>query len=149
MKLDDIKVLDVEAVTAKDCALFLWTVSANLPDALDVIKAWGFKYKTIAFCWIKTTVTGRLHFGLGYWSRQNMELCLLATRGHPKRVSRGVKQVVIEAVGEHSAKPDEVRNRIVELMGNVPRLEMFARKKVEKWDVWGLEVVSDVEIRHK
>lgn len=142
-----LKVLPVGELADKDCALFLWITFPMLKEEWGVMKAWGFEFKTVAFVWIKLCrKADRLHTGMGYWTRANAELCLLATRGHPKRVARDVHQVIISHVEEHSKKPDEARNRIVRLMGDVPRVELFARQYPDGWDVWGNEVESDVDI---
>ena len=135
-----IKALPVKQVAADDCALFLWATWPNLPQALEVIAAWGFEYKTLGFDWLKLTASNMPYMGLGYYTRANPEPCLLATRGNPKRVDKGVS-CVLEAVeemlecrvGDHSRKPIEVYSRIDRLMGpDVPKLEMFARP----W--WGM-----------
>jgi site-specific DNA-methyltransferase (adenine-specific) len=119
----------------------------KLPLAIDTMIAWGFRYITCAFVWIKTNPkSGGIYSGLGYWTCGNAELCLLGKVGSPKRISSCVKQIVIAPRGRHSEKPDEVRNRIVQLIGDVPRIELFARKKTEGWNVWGLEVESDVDV---
>ena len=103
-------------------------------------------YKTIGFTWVKKNKkSDSLFWGMGYYTRANTELCLLATKGKPlRRVSRSVHQVVESPVREHSRKPDEVRGRIIRLFGNLPRIELFARQKTEGWDVWGNEVQSDL-----
>ena len=127
--------------------MFLWTTFPKLYEAFDVINAWGFEYKTVAFVWIKRTKTDKTWFtGLGYWTRSNAELCLLATRGKPKRFSRAVHQLIISPIEEHSKKPDITRDKIVELAGNLPRIELFARRKTLGWDVWGNEVECDIEM---
>ena len=111
-----------------------------LREALDLIEAWGFKYKTIAFNWIKQNKSGAgLFWGLGNWTRSNSEICLLAIRGKPKRISAAVHSVVMAPVQKHSQKPDEVRERIVKLVGDVPRIELFARQSAPGWDCWGNE----------
>lgn len=116
-------------------------------DAFSVIQAWGFQYKTVAFVWIKLNKkSSTLFWGLGYWTRANAEICLLASKGHPKRISKSVHQVVVSHIEQHSKKPDEVRKRIVELTGNLPRIELFARQKSDGWDVWGNEVECDVSL---
>ena len=141
MKVDDIKRLPVVDLAAPDCALFLWVTMPNLLEGIEVMSAWGFKYKTCAFTWIKTYESGKPCFGLGYWTRANAELCLLGTRGKPKRVGKGVRQVVMERRREHSRKPDCVRDRIVELMGwHIPRIELFARQESPGWTSWGDEL---------
>lgn len=141
MRLEDIKNLPVGDLADKDCVLFIWVINSMIPQALDVIKAWGFEFKTVAFTWVKTNKkSDTLFFGLGFWTRSNSELCLLATKGNPKRASANVPQVLISKRREHSRKPDEIRDRIVQLIGVVPRIELFARKRVEGWDAWGDEV---------
>lgn len=111
------------------------------------MKAWGFDYKTIAFVWIKQNKrTDSLFWGMGYWTRANAELCMLATKGHPKRQSARVHQVIISHIQEHSKKPEEARDRIVQLIGDLPRVELFARTKSDGWDVWGNEIDCDLKI---
>lgn len=135
----DITGLPVSSITDEDCVLFLWVMSSELPLSLEVIKNWGFIYKTVAFTWVKWA-KNTYHFGGGNWTRSNPELCLLATKGNPKRMSASVSELIISPLREHSRKPDEIRNRIVELCGDLPRIELFARQKTEGWDVWGTEV---------
>ncbi len=143
MTKKEIQELPVPALCEKDCVLFLWVTFPCLLEGLELVKAWGFKYKTCGFVWVKKNRKSQGWFwGLGYWTRSNVELCLLATRGSPKRVSKRVHQVVDEAVMEHSRKPDEVLKRIAELCGDVPRIELFARRKTEGWDCWGNEVTE-------
>ncbi len=109
-------------------------------EALKLIEAWGFTYKSIAFQWIKQNRSGKGHFfGLGRWTRGNTEPCLIATKGKPKRISASVSQLVFSPLRRHSQKPDEVRDLIVELMGDLPRIELFARETAPGWDVWGDE----------
>jgi len=139
MSLEEIKALPVAEWAAPNCTLFLWGTNPLLPQALEVMAAWGFTYKTKAFCWVKKTKWGKEHIGTGYYTRANPEDCWLGTRGKPKRVSASVRQLIHARVREHSRKPDEIYGRIEELMGDVPRLEMFARQKWPGWDAWGLE----------
>ena len=87
-----------------------------------------------------------LFTGMGYWTRSNTEDCWLATKGHPKRIDASVHQVIMSPVQGHSQKPSIVREKIVQLMGDIPRIELFARRKVEGWDCWGNEVESDIEL---
>ena len=140
MSIEDIKALPVESMADDDCVLLLWIVDAQMQEALDTIKAWGFEYKTVAFTWAKETKHGKDHFGVGMWTRKNPEMCLLATKGKPKRVGCGVRQLQRHKVREHSRKPDEIRSAIVELCGDVKRVELFCRYPEEGWDVWGNEV---------
>ena len=145
MNDDDIINLPVKDLADDNCILFLWVMDSEIPLALRVVDSWGFKYKTVAFTWIKTT-KNTYHFGGGNWTRSNPEQCLLATRGKIRRLSASVRKLIISPLREHSRKPDEVRNRIVMLVGDLPRIELFAREKAEGWDVWGNEVESDIEL---
>lgn len=132
----------IDRISDKDCVLFLWVTAPCLQEGLKVIDMWGFKYKTIGFTWIKQNKTkNSLFWGMGYYTRANAELCLLATKGKPlKRVSRSVHQVILSKIREHSRKPDETRDRIVQLFGDLPRIELFARQYADGWDCWGNEV---------
>lgn len=99
------------------------------------------------FVWLKQNKSGKgWFFGLGFWTRGNAEICLLATKGKPHRNSNRVHQFLISPIRGHSQKPEEAREKIVELMGDLPRVELFAREKTEGWDAWGNEVESDIEI---
>lgn len=145
MSIEDICALPVRELADRDCVLFLWVTFPFLRECFKVIDAWGFKYKTVAFVWIKQNRNNDgIFWGLGSWTRSNAELCLLATKGHPPRKARNVHQVIISHVQEHSRKPDEARLRIETLMGDVPRIELFARQSPLGWDVWGNEVNSDI-----
>lgn len=132
-------------VGGQNCILFLWVTFPVIREAFTVIDAWGFTYKTVAFCWVKQNrKSPSLFWGLGHWTRANAELCLLATKGSPKRQSARVHQIVMTPVEAHSKKPDIVRDKIVALAGDVPRIELFARQATPGWDVWGNEVDSSV-----
>jgi len=143
MKIKDICALPVADLAAKECTLFMWATLPNLPNVFKVMAAWEFKYKTTAFTWVKVYKSGKPRIGQGYWTRANAEICLLATRGHPRRINDKVSQVIIEPIREHSRKPDTARDRIVELMGNLPRIELFARDIFPGWEAWGNEVKHD------
>lgn len=141
MSLENIKSLPVDGLADKDCALFMWVTMPKLQEGLEVIKAWGFKYTTCAFTWVKLNPKNdNIYSGLGHWTNGNAELCLFAKKGKPKRVAKNVKQIVMAHREGHSEKPTEVRDRIVALMGDLPRIELFARQKVDGWDYWGDEV---------
>lgn len=147
MDLEDIKALPVSEIAAKDCALFMWLTFPCMKEAFEVLDAWGFEYKTVAFVWVKQNrKSDSLFWGMGYWTRANAELCVLATMGHPKRANTGVHQVIVTHIEEHSKKPNEARERIVRLMGDVPRIELFARQTPEGWDVWGNEVECSIDL---
>lgn len=132
----------------KDCCLFMWATSPLLPEALEVMKSWGFKFKTVAFVWSKYTKNNKEVSNLGRWTMGNVEMCLLGIKGKPNswRQDKTIKQLVKAERTRHSEKPNEVRERIIKLLGDRPRIELFARCKTEGWDVWGNEVESDIEL---
>jgi len=136
MSFADIKALPVGDMALDDSVLFLWVPDTHLPQAFDLIASWGFVYKTIAFHWVKLNKKPRdladFFVGMGYWTRANPELCLLATRGSPERQSASVRRLIVSPLREHSRKPDEVRDRIVELVPG-PYLELFARSGAPGW----------------
>lgn len=145
MSVADICALPIPQIAADDCLLAMWHVAPMPLEALSVVTAWGFKLKTMkGFTWVKRTTNGLRHFGMGHWTRANSEDCLFAVRGHPKRVSAAVSQLIEAPVREHSRKPDEARDRLVQLMGDVPRIELFARTATPGWEAWGdqLEVAA-------
>lgn len=141
MRMIEIFELPVNDIVDNDCVLFLWATSSLLPEALHTITDWGFEYKCVAFTWVKKNRTTNSWFwGMGSWTRNNSEFCLMGIKGNLKRHSMSIHSIVETKIEEHSKKPDEVRNRIVELMGDLPRIELFARQKINGWDVWGNEV---------
>ena len=143
MTLDQIKELPVKDIAEKDCVLFLWCTDPLLNKQIEVIKAWNFEYKTVGFYWIKENknqTNMRFWKGPGYWTRANPEICLLATKGKPKRVGTNVDRLVIAERDVHSRKPLIIRNKIVELCGDLPRIELFARTTAEGWSSWGNEI---------
>lgn len=140
MECGDISSLPVRDIAADNCALFLWCTMPQLDIGLKVLTAWGFAYKTAAFTWVKKTVNNKMFWGMGNWTRANAEICLLGTTGKPRRESAGVHSVIESIVGKHSEKPVEARDRIVKLCGDVPRVELFARQRVDGWDSWGDEI---------
>ena len=145
MGIDELCALPVADLAAPDSALFLWATFPQLPAALRLIEAWGFHYKSVAFVWLKKNKKADSWFyGLGFWTRGNAEICLLATRGHPKRQAANIHQFIISPIEAHSKKPDEAREKIVALMGDLPRVELFARQSPPGWDVWGNEVKSTI-----
>lgn len=160
MSIDDIKAMPVGELASRDCALMMWVVRSLLPEALDVIRAWGFDYKSFAFTWAKTTPLeaqkaidryidrnghwptaddGHWHMGNGYGTRANSEICLLATTGTPERLNKGVRELIVAPRREHSRKPDEAYDRARRLFAG-PHLELFGREEREGWDVFGNEV---------
>jgi N6-adenosine-specific RNA methylase IME4 len=132
MSLADIAALPIAEVAAKDCLLFMWTVSHLQREAFDVAAAWDFRPVSVAFVWDK----GRM--GMGYWTRQEVEICHLFKRGKPSRLSRGVRSVIRAPRRDHSRKPDEQYSRIEQLVAG-PYLELFARQSWGGWSSWGNE----------
>lgn len=147
LNLDTICSLPIKNIMAEDCILFLWVTLPKLNEFIKVVESWGFKYKSVAFVWVKLNKkNGDYFMGQGRWTRANSEICILATKGRPKRVSARVRQLVVSPIQKHSQKPKEVKNRIIQLVGDLPRIELFARQKTPGWDVWGDEVKSDIEL---
>ncbi len=156
MELADICALPIKDIAAENCALFLWATWPNIKEAFEVIDAWGFTYRTLAFDWFKTTVNGKAHFGTGYYFRANPEPCLLAVKGKMSVAVRNERnqmlepEVIVSQHRGHSVKPDEQYDKIervypAELYPN--RLELFARRTFPGYDVWGNEVESDIDMR--
>ena len=137
MNFKDICNLPVNNIANDNSVLLMWVIDPLLDKAFKVIDAWGFKYKTVGFTWAKTN-RKKLGFftGLGYWTRGNPEMCLLATKGKPKRISKSVPQLVVEQRRDHSRKPDIMYNHIENLLDG-PYIELFARTKRKGWDCWG------------
>jgi len=153
MDIEDIKNLPVNKIADENCILFMWATFPKLQEALDTIEAWGFKFKTCAFVWIKTnkrTSPNQLSFlpiesfdsfmGMGRWTRSNAEICLLGVKGKPKRISGNVHQIIYAPIDKHSKKPDETRDRIIKLVGDLPKIELFAREVPEGWDTMGFDI---------
>lgn len=142
MNVEDICELPVNELANKNSVLFLWVTFPQLKEGLRVVEAWGFEYKTVAFTWVKTNKKSIGQFlGMGFWTRSNAEICLLATKGKIKRQRKDIRQLIFSPIRRHSEKPPEVRDRIVKLIGNLPRIELFARIKAKGWDAWGNEIV--------
>lgn len=157
MPLGAICSLPVSNICNQDCVLFMWATFPKLIEAFEVIKNWGFEYKTCAFVWIKTNKRENVlqssflpvdsfdsFWGMGRWTRSNAEICLLAVRGNPKRENADVHQIVYAPINSHSKKPPEIRDKIVRLCGDFPRIELFARSKTTGWDVFGNEVPESI-----
>lgn len=146
MTMKELKQLPINDMADDDSVLFLWTTYPMLKEALELIDSWGFKYKSIAFQWVKINKkNGKPFYGLGRWTRGNTEPCLLAVKGKPKRVRKDIFQLVFSKIRGHSRKPDEVRELIVSLMGDVSRIELFARNRFAGWDCWGNEISDTIQ----
>ncbi len=143
MKKGDLAKLPIASLAAPDCALFMWVVDSHFDEALALATAWGFKFKTCAFVWSKAKLGGWPKVGMGYWTRKQTEQCWLFTRGSPKRLSKGVEQLIHAPRGEHSAKPIEQYGRIESLVSG-PYLEIFARRPQPGWSSWGNEAEARI-----
>jgi len=148
MKIQDIKELPVKNIIDKDCACFMWVTDSHLKQGIEVMESWGFKYKTIAFVWFKEYKSGTQVINFAPWTLKSTEICLFGTKGAMSKYKKSnkIRQFVKAPRTEHSKKPEEVRNRIVDLFGDINKIELFARNKSEGWDVWGNEVKSDISL---
>jgi N6-adenosine-specific RNA methylase IME4 len=147
LTIPQIQNLPIPSICHDDCVLFLWTPCPVLVDALNTVYSWGFDFKTVAFSWIKKNKkSGTNFFGLGHWTRANPEYVLLGAKGKIRAKTHSVSSVVEHILLRHSEKPAIFRDKIVELMGDLPRVELFAREKVPGWDSWGDEVACDFEL---
>ena len=157
MDYRDIGKLPIRELADEKCILFIWVTFPMLAEGLEVIKAWGFEYKTIAFSWVKINpVNKQPLFGIGYYTKSNVEVCPLATKGEAHKLvkNNSISQVIVAPRTKHSKKPDEIREKIVQLVGDVPRIELFARDNgsrnlfnknpLDGWSAWGNEVKSDI-----
>ena len=141
MSMEDIRQLPVKNVADDNCILFLWITYPILQECFKIIESWGFKYSTCGFVWVKKNKNIDTPFiGCGSWTRANSELCLIATKGKIDRMDAGISQVIECPIMEHSKKPDETRDKIIKLVGALPRIELFARTAPDGWDYWGNEV---------
>ena len=147
MDIPEIKTLPVAELAAPNCVLFMWGIWILMPQAFEVIETWGFTYKTCAFAWLKGNPRQidmfsddlTMDMGLGYWTRANSEMCLLATRGKPSRENADVRQAIVSPRRQHSRKPEQIYDRIERLVAG-PYVELFARSRRDGWDSWGNEV---------
>ena len=147
MPIEHAKLLPIQDISADNCILVMWWVGSQPQEALDLVKAWGFTIKNMnGLVWVKRTKTDKAHFGMGYYTRAGSESAIIAVKGKPKIVGHGVRAVRQAVVGEHSEKPAVFRDDIVKMCGDIPRIELFARKKVTGWDSWGNEIKSDVAL---
>lgn len=137
MPLDAIKDMPVEVLAARDCVLWFWAVGPMLPQALEVISAWGFTFKTQGQ-WVKQTKNGKQSFGTGYILRNAGEPFLIATRGAPK-TTRSVRNTIFGLARQHSRKPEECFREAEKLMPNAQRCELFSRQPRKGWICWGDE----------
>jgi N6-adenosine-specific RNA methylase IME4 len=157
MTTEDICNLPIKNIADENCILFMWATFPCLIDAIKVIEAWGFEYKTLGFVWIKTNKKQdwvqtsflpyesiSLFWGMGYYTRANAEICLIGKRGKIEIINKDVHSVIISNIEKHSKKPIEVRDKIIRLVGDLPRVELFARENADGWDAWGNQVETSI-----
>ena len=141
MTIDDIVNLPVKDIADNNCILFMWVTLPKLNEFMKVVNGWGFEYKTTAFVWVKKNKkTDSFFMGLGRWTRANPEICILATKGKISRLRADIRQLQIHPIEKHSKKPDIFKELITDLVGDLPRIELFARETADGWDSWGNEV---------
>ena len=134
--------LPVTKITKDDCILFMWVIDSHLEQSFKVIKSWGFRFATIGFNWVKQYKSGSYCYNFGTYTLKSTEICLIGLKGKLKNLKNknNVKGLVFAERTKHSKKPDCIRNHIVELCGDLPRIELFARNKYKGWDSWGNEI---------
>lgn len=140
MRTEDIASLPVVQMAADNAVLLLWAIGTRIPDAIGVMRAWGFRYVTMPFVWVKTGTAGQPVMGTGYWTRGNAELVLLGTRGRGiKPQSTSTHSVILAPRREHSRKPDEMYDRVGAMFPGASKVDLFAREARPGWDTWGNE----------
>jgi len=150
LTVEELCALPIRELANDDCVLLMWWVASQPLEALRVMESWGFTLKTMTgFTWVKLTKNEKPHFGMGFYTRAGSENCLIAVKGKPKRVNASVRSVEIAKVGSHSEKPPVIRDRIVTLLGDLPRVELFAREHPTGWDVFGDEVEGGIVLPKK
>lgn len=133
MSMEELFALPVADIAARDCTLLMWVIDSMIPEALDLIRRYGFVYKTVAFTWAKLNPSGQgWHMGMGRWTRNNPEQCFLATRGRPRRLAADVRQLIVSPLREHSRKPDSIYSDIERLVDG-PYCELFGRCRRPGW----------------
>lgn len=149
MTITEIKALPIKHIADKNCACFMWVTDSHLKEGIEVMESWGFKYKTIAFVWLKKTSTGKNVLNFAPHTLKSTEICLLGIKGSMGKIkkSNNVRQLIEAERTTHSKKPQEARDRITELYGDVPKVELFARQETQGWDVWGNEVSNSIDLK--
>lgn len=144
MKPQEIYDLPIQKICENKCILFIWVTFPRLEIGMETIKQWGFEYYGLGFNWVKTTKNEKLHWGCGYYTRQNSEICLIGVKPDMKErikpLVKNIMSVVHSEKREHSRKPDSIRDSIVKICGDIPRVELFARQQFDGWDCFGNEV---------
>lgn len=132
----------IKRLSYDDSCIFMWVTDAHIQDGLDLMRAWGFKYVTIAFIWCKTNKNDNICYNLGAWTLKSCEIVLFGTKGHMLKYKKAnnIKQFFYEKRREHSRKPEYTREAINKMFGNLPKIELFAREQTEGWDCYGNEI---------
>ena len=147
MTVEAIKQLPIKEICDENAILFLWCIDAYIPNIKEIMESWGFKYITVGFVWNKISATGGVNAIVSQYTRKSCEMCYIGRKGKMLVIKPcGTDQYIGEQKRKHSQKPDDIKNRIVKLCGDLPRIELFARQKTEGWDVWGNEVESDIDL---
>ena len=142
---NEMKSMPIKEISNKNSVLIMWVTAPCLEEGLDLMKSWGFQYKTVLFTWAKQNrISDSWQFGMGHYTRPNTEFCLFGVKGKGIKVkSHSVRQLIVSHVRDHSRKPDEARERIVNLFGDIPRIELFARESADGWDCYGYEAPKE------
>lgn len=151
MSIEEIKNLNIPSIASDDCALLMWCTTSKgdstLADKLQLFEHWGFRLVNIGFSWIKTNKNNnKPFFNVGHYTHIGAEHCFLGIKGSMEVKDKSVSGLIISPREEHSKKPDIVRDEIVKLFGDVPRIELFSRQKVDGWDYIGNDI-DDKDIR--
>ena len=139
MTMEELRVLPVKEIADDNCHLYLWATNPFIREGLELVGEWGFEYKQL-ITWIKTNANNSLYMGLGYYFRVCTEQCILAVKGRLPRLDKGIKNAFYAPHTIHSKKPPVFRDLILKHSGELPRIELFARQKVDGWDCWGNEI---------
>lgn len=142
MTIDELKQLPIKKISDENCVCIMWCVDSFLKEGIELLESWGFKYKTIAFNWIKHYESGEVCVNFAPYTLKSWEICILGLKGSIGKIKEvnNVQGLLNEVRTKHSKKPDEARKRIDIIFGNKPRIELFARQYADGWDCWGNEV---------
>jgi N6-adenosine-specific RNA methylase IME4 len=145
LKTKEMMSIPIREIAKDDCLLFMWVTNPHLQQGIELGRAWGFEYRTVAFVWDK------MNHNPGQYTMSYCELCLVFKRGKipSPRGARNIKQLIREPRGEHSEKPLKVLKSIELMFPTQDRIELFARHKPEGWDVWGLDVRAEFESKNQ
>lgn len=147
MTIDKLCALPIRQIAADNCALFLWCTWPTIFEAPKVFAAWGFTYRALAWEWVKLNPRAEgLKIGLGFYTRANVEPCLLAVKGTMPVSTGSERNIIIAPVGPHSQKPEEQYGKIKRLYPEGRRIELFARQQREGWDCWGNNLTASINL---